>query len=68
MNGVNIMANKNGRFRAKLTDETIRKVWERLRKRHNQHDIAADLGINQGRISEINTGRRGSHITGRYAS
>jgi hypothetical protein len=23
-----------------------------------QHDIAADLGINQGRVSEVNTGKR----------
>jgi hypothetical protein len=58
------MANKDGRFRAPLDDETIRKVWDRLRKGHHQHDIAADLGLNQGRVSEINTGKRGGHITG----
>lgn len=62
------MGNDNGRIRVPLNDETIRKVWARLRKGHHQHDIAADLGINQGRISEINTGKRGGHITGLAAS
>ncbi|HEY9091730.1 hypothetical protein [Parasphingorhabdus sp.] len=54
-----------GRKRARLTDDVIRKIWERLKRGHYQHDIAADLGINQGRISEIRTGKRGHHITGR---
>ena len=63
-----LMADKKARFRAKLTDETIRKIWTRLRTGHNQHDIAADLGVNQGRISEVNTGKRGGHITGRRAA
>ena len=58
------MARKERRDRARLTDEIIRKVWDRLRAGHYQHDIAADLAINQGRISEINTGKRGGHITG----
>lgn len=58
------MARKEGRNRAKLTDEIIRKIWKRLRAGHFQHDIAADLGINQGRVSEVNTGKRGGHITG----
>jgi hypothetical protein len=58
------MARNEGRKRAKLTDETIRAIWERLCSGHIQHDIAADLGINQGRISEVNTGKRGGHITG----
>ena len=58
------MATKDGRFRAKLTDETIRLIWTRLRAGEQGMDIAADLGINQGRVSEINTGLRGSHITG----
>lgn len=52
----------------KLTDETIRKVWELLRKGRYQHDIAAQFGLNQGRVSEINTGKRGGHITGLSAS
>jgi len=58
------MAHGDGRRRAKLTDETIRTIWERLRRGHHQHDIAADLGMNQGRISEVKTGKRGGHITG----
>lgn len=48
----------------KLNDETIRKVWHMLREGHYQHDIAAKFGLNQGRVSEINTGKRGGHITG----
>lgn len=47
-----------GRFRAKLTDETIREIRRRLALGQMQHDIAADLGINQGRVSEVNTGKR----------
>jgi hypothetical protein len=64
MNGDNLMASKDGRYRAKLTDETIRLIWKRLCAGEQGMDIAADLGINQGRVSEINTGLRGSHITG----
>ena len=60
----NSMARKDGRERAKLTDDIIRKIWSRLSKGEYQHDIAADLGVNQGRISEVKTGKRGSHITG----
>ena len=52
----------------KLTDETIRNIWARLRKGEHQHDIAAAFGLNQGRVSEINTGKRGGHITGLTAS
>lgn len=58
------MANKDGRDRAPLTDATIRVIWNRLLAGDIQHDIAADLGINQGRVSEVNTGKRGGHITG----
>jgi predicted XRE-type DNA-binding protein len=46
------------RERAKLTDETIREIRRRLARGEFQHDIAADLGINQGRVSEVNTGKR----------
>jgi len=46
------------RKRAKLDDETIRKIRRRLAEGEFQHDIAADLGINQGRVSEVNTGKR----------
>ncbi len=61
MQGNNIMATR-------LTDETIRKVWKMLREGRYQHDIAAEFGLNQGRVSEINTGKRGGHITGLGAS
>ena len=46
------------RFRAKLTDETVREIQRRLAIGHMQHDIAADLGLNQGRVSEVKTGKR----------
>ena len=62
------MARRSERDRAKMTDETIRKIWAKLRAGEMQHDIAADLGINQGRVSEVNTGKRGGHITGRRAA
>ena len=58
------MADKNRRDRAPMTDEVIRMIWRRLRSGEYQHDIAADLGLNQGRVSEVNTGKRGTHITG----
>jgi len=48
------------RFRAVLNDSTIREIQRRLALGHMQHDIAADLGINQGRVSEVKTGKRGS--------
>lgn len=47
------MARITKRKRAKMTDDTIRKIWDRLRAGHFQHDIAADLGLNQGRVSEV---------------
>lgn len=58
------MAISSGRKRAKMTDDTIRAIWNRLLKGDYQHDIAADHGLNQGRVSEVNTGKCGSHITG----
>jgi hypothetical protein len=63
------MANKKsgGRPRTPLTDDVIRVIWKRLRLGEFQHDIAADLGLNQGRVSEVNTGKRGGHITGLVA-
>lgn len=51
--------NGGKRPRASLTAETIRLIMERLKLGHFQHDIAADLGINQGRVSEVKTGKRG---------
>lgn len=58
------MAIPQRRKRARLTDDIICAIWERLRQGDYQHDIAADLGLNQGRVSEVNTGKRGAHITG----
>lgn len=46
------------RERAPLNDQTIREIKRRLALGHFQHDIAADLGINQGRVSEVKTGKR----------
>lgn len=46
------------RKRVPLNDETILEIRRRLRLGQFQHDIAADLGINQGRVSEVNTGKR----------
>lgn len=54
--------NGGKRPRAKLTAETIRIIKERLGMGHFQHDIAADLGINQGRISEVKSGKRGGGL------
>ena len=51
-----------------LTDDVIREIWQRLQQGDHQHRIAADHDINQGRVSEINTGKRGGHITGLSAS
>ena len=47
------------RKRAKLTPETYAEIRRRLNIGEFQHDIAADMGINQGRVSEVNTGKRG---------
>lgn len=45
-------------LRAKLTPELIAEIRRRLAGGEYQHDIAAELHVNQGRISEINTGKR----------
>ncbi len=50
---------KKERLRAPMCEETYRVIRERLAKGDIQHDIAADLGINQGRVSEVNTRKRG---------
>lgn len=64
MNGDVIMAYRSGRERAPMNDDTYRIIWNRLLKGDLGQDIAADLGINPGRVSELKTGLRGSHITG----
>jgi hypothetical protein len=46
--------------RAPYTPEVFCKVKQRLAYGEFQHDIAADLGWNQGRVSEVNTGKRGA--------
>ena len=53
---------QKSRKRATLNDEVVRYIWRRLRRGDFQHDIAADLGINPGRVSEINTGKRGASV------
>ena len=50
---------KGERSRAPMSEATYRIIRQRLALGEMQHDIAADLGINQGRISEVNTGKRG---------
>lgn len=47
------------RPRAPLNTTTYNEIRRRLKLGHLQHDIAADLGLNQGRVSEVNTGKRG---------
>lgn len=42
----------------KLSPDDIKRIKLRLRRGDYQHDIAADYGLNQGRVSEINTGKR----------
>lgn len=42
-----------------LTAQDIADIKARLQRGEYQHDIAADYGLNQGRVSEINTGKRG---------
>lgn len=49
-----------GRNCAPLNDETYCIIRQRLANGEFQHDIAADLGLNQGRISEVKTGLRGN--------
>ena len=46
----------------RLTAQDIADIKVRLRQGEYQHHIAADYGLNQGRVSEINTGKRGVTI------
>lgn len=41
-----------------MNAHTYLEILRRLAIGEFQHDIAADLGINQGRVSEVNTGKR----------
>lgn len=45
-----------------LTAQDIADIKVRLRLGEYQHHIAADYGLNQGRVSEINTGKRGVNV------
>ena len=45
-----------------LTAQDIADIKVRLRLGEYQHHIAADYGLNQGRVSEINTGKRGKAV------
>lgn len=45
-----------------LTDAEIAVVKGMIARGDRQHDIAAYFGENGGRIGEINTGKRGSHV------
>lgn len=47
------------RERAPRTPEVFREIKRRLAEGHLQHDIAADLGWNQGRIADVKAGRLG---------
>ena len=42
----------------RLTLRDAVEVWLRRWQGHFQHHIAADFGVNQGRISEVLTGKR----------
>ena len=46
--------------RAPYAPEIFCEVKQRLAAGEFQHDIAADLGWNQGRVSEVKTGKRGA--------
>lgn len=46
--------------RAPYSKAVIREVKARLAAGDYQHDIAASLGWNQGRVSEVKTGKRGA--------
>ena len=45
-----------------VTPEMAARIKTLLKLGLKQHDIAAQFGINQGRVSEINTGRLYPHI------
>lgn len=46
-----------GRKSPRLTGEMAARIKALLRQGVCQHDIAAHLGVNQGRVSEVNTGK-----------
>lgn len=46
-----------------LDDAMIAVAKLALRLGYYQHEVAAYFGINQGRISEVNTGKRGGEVS-----
>ena len=46
----------------RLTETDIADIKARLQTGEFQHVIAADYGVNQGRVCEVNRGQRGAHI------
>lgn len=46
----------------KLTPQEVSIIKARIARGDYQHRIAADFDLNQGRISEIATGKRFPHI------
>jgi len=48
---------------AKLTDEAVRTIRVRKRAGHTQREIARDLGVSEGIVSEILSGKRWHHVT-----
>lgn len=46
----------------RLTERDAALIKARLLKGELQHEIAADLGVNQGRISEINKRKKFAHV------
>lgn len=49
--------------RAPYTVEVFNEVKRRIAAGEFQHDIAASLGWNQGRVSEVKTGKLGGEPT-----
>jgi len=47
---------------SRLTKDEVSLIKARLLNGDFQHRIAADFDLNQGRISEIKTGKRYAHI------
>lgn len=42
----------------RMTRDDARLIWRRRAEGAAQHEIAAELGVNQGRISEVLSGKR----------
>jgi hypothetical protein len=53
---------RNKKSSPPLRTDQIPTIKRRLENQENQHDIAADYKVNQGRISEIKTGKKFADI------